>query len=512
MPQVVDVVKTSMSDIWAARGLRKEDAERLMELVTIWRERWSRNRLRSDFYDMKVTPESIGIALSPEMERKIAAACGWPTKAVDMLAQRSIPDAFVLESGEESETLQRLLLDNRIAQKYPMAAVSELKHAGMAWTLSRGAVGRSKVRIKTHSYESSAMVWDGVEERIAYGMAVIDTGRHPETKAVQPSLVNLYTDEATVVLRRDEAGQWSAEYFPHRLGRPLMEPMCYSPTIDKPFGRSRITRSVMALTLSKLREDMRTELSAEFYTTPQRYLLGADEEAFDMNRYQAYIGNIFLASKDEDGDVPEFGQLSQGTMQPHTDYSRSLAAQFSGETGIPLHSLGIVSDNPDSAEAMQMAERDLVQLAEQMNRTNGESLRNVALMAMALSKSPVATLESLSEDEYSVMVKWHNPSMPNISATADAWQKLACAAEWIGETEEFLEGVGIDRATRRRMLNQKRRIQARSFMEVGIADTEGGDSGVFGNAAGEQGSGGSLRVSGVIQEDEPAGNGGIVAE
>lgn len=500
-----------MNEIWEARNLRDEDKERLSRLVEVWRLHWATNRLRSDFYAMKVTPESIGIALSPEMERKLAAACGWPSKAVDMLAQRSIPDAFVLESGEENETLQRLLLDNRMNQKYPMAAISELKHSGMCWTLSRGRIGRSKVRIKTHSYESSAMIWDGEEERIECGLAIIDTWRHPNTYEIQPSLVNLYTPEATVVISRDDLSlDWSAEYHWHNLGRPLMEPMCYEPTIDKPFGRSRITRAVMGLTISKLREDMRTELSAEFFTTPQRYLLGVDEAAFDMDRYQAYIGNIFLATKDEDGDVPQYGQLSQGTMQPHLDYTRSLASQFSGETGIPLHSLGVVSDNPDSAEAMQMAERDLVQLAEQMNRTNGESMRNVALMAMALDKGPMSTLDSLDDDEYSVMVKWHNPSMPNISATADAWQKLASAAPWIGETEEFLEGVGIDRATRRRMLNQKRRIQARSFMEVEIADTEGGGSGVFGAAAQEQGTSGSLRVSGVIPEDEPGGDGGIV--
>lgn len=505
---------TPMGTIDEAAGLTAEDAERVRSLVAVWQSKLPRNRLRNDFYHMHVDVQNIGIAVSPQLQDRIRVACSWPAKAVDMLAQRSILDGFVFESGAEDEALQRIVLDNRMGMKYPMAVTSEGIYSGMVWTLSRGRAGRSGVRIKAHSFETSAVIWDGEEERVGCGLAVIFNHDYGGTLGHAPSVVNLYTPEATVVMRRSEDGRrWRAEYVRHRLGRPLMEPMCFSPSMSRPFGKSRITRAVMGLTMSKLRQDMRAELSAEFFTTPQKYLLGADEEAFDMDRYQAYTGNIFLASKDEDGDVPQFGQLAQGTMQPHVDYSRALAAQFSGETAIPLHSLGVVSDNPDSAEAMQMAERDLVQLVEQTNRTNGEALRNVALMAMALDKGPTATLDSLTDDEYSVMVKWHNPSMPNIASTADAWNKLASAAPWIGETEEFLEGVGIDRATRRRMLNQKRVIQGRSFMEapIGGDDTEGDAAGVYAGASGAAGAGAAVRVSGIAGASQAEPSGGIVA-
>lgn len=61
--------------------------------------------------------------------------------------------------------------------------------------------------------------------------------------------------------------------------------------------------------------------------------------------------------------MPQFGQLTQGSMQPHIDYMRSLAVRFSGETNVSLSELGVVSDNPSSAEAIYAAKEALVAAA-----------------------------------------------------------------------------------------------------------------------------------------------------
>ena len=47
-------------------------------------------------------------------------------------------------------------------------------------------------------------------------------------------------------------------------------------------------------------------------------------------------------------------------MQPHIDYMRSLAARFSGETNVPLSELGMVTDNPASAEAVYAAKESMI--------------------------------------------------------------------------------------------------------------------------------------------------------
>jgi hypothetical protein len=510
-------MSTSLGDITKAANLTAEDAETLTRLISLWTNKRARNLLRSDFYHMHVRPDNIGIAIKDdtELRAKLVTACGWARKAVDMPAERSVLDAFLLEGGVESQKLNQIVADNRLIQKYQMGVTSECIHSFVCWTLSRNKVGRSNVSIKLHSAETSAVEWDGENERVRDGMAIIATrpASVNGTKEI-PCIVNLYTVENTVVLTLNPDNiHWTATYHKNKMGRPLIEAMAYKPTLKRPFGQSRISRSVMSIVINKIREDMRTELSAEFFTAPQKYLLGADDEAFDMDRYQAYIGNIFLASKDEDGDVPQFGQLPQGSMQPHVDYTRQLAASFACETGIPIHSLGIVQDNPSSAEALHAAERDLVQIAETINKHNAESLRNVMLMAQAIDKGIGVSMDELDDDEYSVIADFADPSMPDVVAQADAWQKLATAAPWIAETEEFLEGVGIPRAKRMRMLNQKRRIQGRSFMEQedNGDDTNGFSETLPAGAGGGEATSSRVSVSGAVGGDAPQGNGGIIA-
>lgn len=494
----------SLGNVLSAKGLGIQEKNQLDRLIQVWSAKLLNNQLRRDYYYMHVNVDNIGIAVSQEFSRLLNVSCGWPAKAVDMLAERSIPDGFAFESGRQSDDIQRILRDNNFEHKYPMAVKSELMHSTMAWTLSPGRVGRSRVRIKCHSAETAAMLWDGGEERIECGMAIIDWQPIQASSAeTQPSVVNLYTPDCTVVLTRSADGRfWSAEYKANPMGRPLMEPMSYEPTMMRPFGKSRITRAVMSITMNKLREDMRTEISAEFNTAPQKFLLGADEEAFDMDRYKAYVGNIFLVGKDEDGDVPQFGQLPQVSLTPHIEYARSLAAQFSGETSIPVSSLGVVTDNPTSAEAIEACERDMVQLAQNLNRTNAQSLRNVALMALAMDRGVGCDMDVLTDDELSIDVNWHDPSMPNIAATADAWLKMASApgAEYIAQTDEYLEGMNLPRHKRARMLAEKRLIDGRSVlngMGAGFGDdTKAGVEPLQPDAEGKLQGGGRVRVEG----------------
>ncbi|MBK0297448.1 phage portal protein, partial [Bacillus sp. S34] len=67
----------------------------------------------------------------------------------------------------------------------------------------------------------------------------------------------------------------------------------------------------------------------------------------------------------------------QMTMQPLTELYRMYATQFSGATGVPVANLGIVTDNPPSAEALYADDRRLVNTAKRQNRIMGSSLRRV---------------------------------------------------------------------------------------------------------------------------------------
>lgn len=437
-------------------GLTEYEKDALSRLYDVWSRKLTRNQLKKKYYRAKNSLKDLGIALPPKM-KNLETALGWPAKAVDMLAARSRFDGFVYDG--EVEGIDDILRDNNFNLLYNQAVNSELIHSCSFITVSKGGVGEPKVIVSAYSAETAAGIWDSRKKCLECGMTVVEVDE--DTK--MPVWINLYTSDAIVEMRK-KGSVWVAIRHRHGQGRPLMEALVHKPELDRPMGKSRITRTVMALTDSAIRTSLRSELSAEFYTSPQRYFLGVDESLFqDQSKWEAYIGNIMAITRDENGDIPHVGQFPQMTMQPHTDYMRSLAALFSGETNIPVNALGIIHDNPSSAEAIRAAENYLIIDAQDLNDTNGQALRNIGLLIHAIRNN--TTIDRLSPEEASIHVKWRNPSLPSVVSQADAILKHVQAIPWIAETEVALEELGYDEEQRMRLLGEKRRLMAQQALE-----------------------------------------------
>ena len=132
-------------------------------------------------------------------------------------------------------------------------------------------------------------------------------------------------------------------------------------------------------------------IALEFSTTPQKYLLGITDEQYDAiinQKFKTYVGSIIAGtSNPETGQNPVFGQLQQGTLEPHVQMLRMLATQFSAATGLTVTDTGVINDaNPTSSDAILAQSQTLVLLAEQLNKGNAESLQIVAKMAQAIAK------------------------------------------------------------------------------------------------------------------------------
>jgi len=143
------------------------------------------------------------------------------------------------------------------------------------------------------------------------------------------------------------------------------------------------------------------------------------------------------------------------------------ATSFAGETGIPLVSLGITHDNPQSAEAIFAAREDLIIEAESLNLTNGKALRNVGLLVMAIARN--TSIDKLDDGARTLMPKFRRPDRPSIASQSDAMLKQATAVPWLVETEVFLEELGYDEATRSRLINEKMKADGRRTLEAALA-------------------------------------------
>ena len=439
-------------------GLGANEQIMLNKLLTVYQNAAIKNEQKDRYYDGKISlgEVNLGIAL-PQGMRGLEIGCAWGAKTVDVLAGRSMFDGFVGENGEEVEELAEIVRNNNIIAEYPKTCRDELKIGCSFATLS--ADDEIRCRIRFHSANSAAAVWDGEKGRIAYGFAITDTAPSNESRHWIPSRINLYTDEAIWVLRRD--GQiWYAEEHRHRMGRPLMEPFIWNPTSTKPFGQSRIKEPIRRLIQGYVRTIANATIGLEFSTAPQKYLLGVTDDQYDAvvnQKFKQYVGNILASTVNpETGEKPTFGQLQQGSISPHVEMLRILATQFSAASGLTVTDTGVVNDaNPTSSDAILAQSQTLVSMAEQLNERNGDSLRVIGMMALAIANN--TTLDGLTDTQKNIVAHFKNPAMPSVAVTADAAIKIASARPEFAGTDTFLEMIGFDQADIRRIKSQEQR-------------------------------------------------------
>lgn len=448
-------------------GLTVEETTDLAELLKVYQNHLAGNRKKEKYYEGHISLSSVnlGIAL-PQTFRGLEIDCPWGAKTVDVLAARSMFDGFVGSNGEEVEELSEIVAANRLAFEYMKSTRDELKFGCTFATLSRDPAAKAKIRF--HSPKTAAALWSGEKGRIACGLAIIDTA--PDNSSGDtwsPSLVNYYTDTAIIVLRR-KGQQWTAERHKHKMGRPLMEALIWNATSDKPFGRSRIKAPIRRLIQGYVRTIANATIGLEFATSPQKYLLGVSDDQFESvinSKFQQYVGSILAATTNpETGEKPDFGQLSQGSISPHVEMMRVLATQFSAATGLPVTDTGVVNDaNPTSSEAILAQTQTLVAMAEELNAGNGEALRNIALMALAIAND--TTIEALPDEKRNIVPHFKNPAMPSVAVTADAAIKIATSRQTFAQTDKFLEMLGFGQADIRIIKAQEQRARGLALFE-----------------------------------------------
>ncbi len=465
------------------RGLGDAEREKMRDLQEAFDCHYIKNRKKNKYYEghISLNDVNLGIAL-PEGMRGLEIGCSWGAKTVDVLASRSMFDGFVDVRGAEVEQLNEIALNNGLLAEYMKACRDELKYGCTFATLSADSETGCKIRF--HSPQTASALWNGEKGRIDCGMAIIDTIPDDSKRETwSPSVINLYTDDAIWVISKRQ-GVWSAEMHSHRMGRPLMEPLIWNATSEKPFGRSRIKEPIRRLIDGYVRTIANATIGLEFSTAPQKYLLGVTDEQYDAlinQKFKQYVGSIIAATTNpETGEKPTFGILQQGSISPHVEMIRILATQFSAATGLSVTDTGVVNDaNPTSSDAILAQSQTLISMAEQLNAGNSESLREIALMALAISNN--TTVSELPEEQKNIVAHFKNPAMPSVAVTADAAIKISSARPEFASTDTFLEMIGFDQADIRRIKAQEQRARGQQVLteEFGNADIDEGLAEVY---------------------------------
>ena len=439
-----------------------EMASMLSELLGVWESHLHRNQIRYRYYDGKNKLKDFGISTPPEL-LSVETVVDWPNKAVTALADRVRFDGFTAKDEDV-----QVRLDALTRRAGFMRRMRFMPHSEGIYGFYIGVVGMDgdgNAQIDFYDAERSSAVWDSAKGRIAHGMTI------ERFEKGAPAEVRVFTDDEVMTAWVDK-GIWRYSIESISMGRIPMVAFTYRPTDRKPFGQSRISGAVMSLTDSAVRAALGADISFQFAVAPQKFLLGAADNPFKQKtNWEAYIGSVFAVGYNgKQGVMPQFGQLPQPSMQQSNDMMRMLAARFSGATNIPISQLGIIHDQPASAEAIYAANEPLVVEATDLIEGNRETMKELARMCIAAELD--VPLDELTEDQLDIMPNYRNPALPSVVSQADAAVKIAAVVPDFAGTAAWWKMVGMPEDTRREIENEIAARNARKLFDA-MFDDEG---------------------------------------
>ena len=323
--------------------------------------------LRYDFYEMKNREIDFGISSPPNLQYWQSVS-GWGAKAVDSLADRLVFHEFTNDNFNLNEIFQR----NNSDVLFDSAILSALIASCSFIYISADENGYPRMQVIDGS--NATGVIDPITNLLYEGYAVLE--RNDKDK---PTLEAYFEPYKTTYIRGDDV--WS---FGHNVGYPVLVPIINRPDARRPFGHSRISRACMAHIGSALRTIKRSEIAAEFYSYPQKYVTGLSNDVEGIDKWKATMASMITFSKDEEGDHPVIGQFQASSMEPHLEQLRMFASLFGGETGLTLNDLGFASGNPESAEAIAASHENLRLTARKAQRQFGSGFLNAGFLAACL--------------------------------------------------------------------------------------------------------------------------------
>lgn len=324
---------------------------------------------RYQFYEMKNLTFDFGISSPPEL-KYWNSIVGWCAKGVDSLADRLDfhgfrDDVFDLE-GIYDMNNKDVLFDSAILG----ALISSCDFI----YISEDETGFPRLQVIDGS--NATGIIDPISGMLNEGYAVLERdGLGNVTKEAYFTYeYTAYYENGTLVDSRINKAPY-----------PCLVPVVFRPDSKRPFGHSRISRACMSIVGSALRTIKRSEISAEFYSFPQKYVTGLDDDAIQMDKWTAAMSAMMKFTLNDDGtDHVKLGQFSQQSMSPHVEQLKMFASLFAGEVGLTLDDLGFPQSNPSSYDAIKASHEGLRLTAKKAQKNFNIGIMNAGFLAACI--------------------------------------------------------------------------------------------------------------------------------
>lgn len=388
--------------------------------------------LRYQFYDAKQITRDLGISTPPAL-RLWMSTLGWCASAVDAVADRLTFRGF---GSSDPLSFGSIFSNNNLEILTDSAILGALISSCDFVYIRPGDDGYPAIQVIDGANATGIM--DPTTQLLVEGYAVLEADQRG-----RPVAEAYFTAEETVIY---VDGKPDGSY-PNPAPAPLLVPIVHRPDASRPFGRSRISRACMDIMGSAIRTVKRSEVAAEFYSFPQKYVVGLSQEnARNLNTWAAAMSAMLSFTRDNKGEKPVVGQFQMASQTPHIDQLRAFASLFAGETGLTLDDLGFPSDNPSSSEAIRASHETLRLAARKAQRGFGIGFKNAAYLAACVRdnysyhRAILNHVEPLWEPVF-------EPDASGLAAIGDGIYKLNSAVPGYIGTESIRSMTGIAPST-----------------------------------------------------------------
>lgn len=321
--------------------------------------------LRYGFYEMKNLTFDFGISTPPDL-RYWNSVVGWCAKAVDSLADRLDFHGFT----DDLFNLEQIFDLNNRDVLFNSAFLGALISACDFIYISEDETGFPRLQVIDGGNATGIM--DPTTGLLSEGYAILERDVYGV-----PTKEAYFTDEFTAYYE----GGILVDQRRNKAPYALLVPIVFKPDAKREFGHSRISRACMSLVGSALRTIKRSEISAEFYSFPQKYVTGTDPN-LKLDKWTAAMSAMLKISLNADGqDHVKIGQFTQQSMTPHVEQLKMFASLFAGETGLTLEDLGFTSGNPASYDAIKAAHENLRLTARAAAKSFSVGIKNAGYLA-----------------------------------------------------------------------------------------------------------------------------------
>jgi hypothetical protein len=398
------------------------------------------------YYEGKNRLKDFRISIPPQLANA-ESVVGWPGTVVSVLEERLDLEGFI---APEELGLDEIYRSNNLDSEGSYGHTDALIYGTGFIVIGKGMEGEPDPLITIESPNRMTGYYDMRQRKLSSALLMnYDVAGRPQTGV-------LYLPDVTITIEYNNGGWADTDRDVHNMGRVPVVPLVNNPRSSNPNGRSEITRAVKSYTNSAMRTLLGAEIAREFYSAPQRYILGADESAFTdndgnaLNPWSVYQGRILaLPYNEQEGQMPQVGQFQANSTTPYFEQIRSLAQMLAAEAAIPASYLGFQTDNPASADAIRQMESRLVKRAERRQANFGRAWSEAMKIALIIRDG------FLPPEASQIRAIWRDASTPTRAAAADEATKLIAAGVLLPDSEVTYNRIGLTDSDKQMLRSEK---------------------------------------------------------